>query len=243
MLLRRQNETAGNVFLRERMGPGGLPGLQSLCRASRASWVGSIPTRSRHYLGRLRRIRLFSLEPQLYGLEMRILALILLTVMLLPAVSGRSAEAQPQPEESADPELGYFDTPTWVMMRSLAVPGWGQVHNRSWLKALFVVGVEGAMIERLLYEKNRVHYYRNLKYERPDEADYYQMKEDRHKGHRRDFIWWTSLFVFVSMWDAYVDAHLKYFDVELQTSPEVFEGAVPEETVDLSLRLSFGIGN
>jgi len=153
-----------------------------------------------------------------------------------PVVSGGSQ--LPIEGELVEEDYGFLGAPSWVLLRSFLVPAWGQVHNRAWIKALVVAGIEGAMIERLLYERRRVHHYRALAYERPLEADYYFAKERRHRLHRRDFIWWTSLFVFMSMWDAYVDAHLKFLDVDLQTDPEIFQDPENDTQPALSLRLS-----
>jgi len=115
---------------------------------------------------------------------------------------------------------GTFDAPTWVALRSLVVPGWGQAKNHSWIKALLVAGIEGAFIERLYFEDRLVQEYRKKRYDDPDQADFYERKEERHKGHRRDFIWWTSLFVALSMGDAFVDAHLKGFEIDLGPGTE-----------------------
>jgi len=142
----------------------------------------------------------------------------------------------------AEDELaGGLAAPTWVALRSLMVPGWGQAKNGMWWKALIVAGIEGAMIERLYFEDRRVHVYRQKKYDYPGQTEYYERKEQRHKGHRRDFIWWTSLFVILSMGDAFVDAHLKSFDVHLEGSPapaDVTDG----EANSLSLRLAVAWG-
>jgi hypothetical protein len=40
------------------------------------------------------------------------------------------------------PRRGRFDTPRWVMLRSLGFPGWGQLHNGSWLKAVLIGGLD-----------------------------------------------------------------------------------------------------
>jgi hypothetical protein len=37
---------------------------------------------------------------------------------------------------------GRFDTPRWVMLRSLAFPGWGQLQNRAWIKAVLLGGLD-----------------------------------------------------------------------------------------------------
>ncbi len=141
----------------------------------------------------------------------------------------------------AEVDYGFLGAPSWVLLRSFLIPAWGQVHNRSWVKALVVAGIEGAMIERLLYERRRLHHYRDLAQARPEEAEFYRGRERRHRLHRRDFIWWTSLIVFMSMWDAYVDAHLKHLDVDLQTDPGIFQdGEIEDSSPELSVRLSLG---
>src|SRR5690242_5557530 len=47
---------------------------------------------------------------------------------------------------------GRFDTPRWVMIRSAILPGWGQLHNGSWLKALALAGGEGALGYNMLQD-------------------------------------------------------------------------------------------
>ena len=37
---------------------------------------------------------------------------------------------------------GRFDAPRWVMLRSLALPGWGQFHNGSWIKGVLLGGLD-----------------------------------------------------------------------------------------------------
>ena len=144
--------------------------------------------------------------------------------------------ATPQPDASSQ---GTFDAPTWVALRSLVIPGWGQAKNGMWWKAILVAGIEGAMFERLYFEDRMVHEYRDKQREYPGQADFYERKEDRHKSHRRDFIWWTSLFVLLSMGDAFVDAHLQSFDVTLDGVPAPVEGA-DTHAQGLSIRLGVG---
>ena len=54
------------------------------------------------------------------------------------------------------PTPGRFDQPRWVMLRSLLVPGWGQVHNRAWIKAALVVAGDGALRARFFRDERRL---------------------------------------------------------------------------------------
>ena len=141
-------------------------------------------------------------------------------------VATAGAEGASEPDSAAIGEPRGFDRPTWVMARSLVVPGWGQLKNGAWWKAILVAGIEGALVERLCFEDRLAGAFRRRAERVDPESEAFarlDWKAEKHRRHRRDFIWWTSLFVLLSMGDAYVDAHLKRFDVELQIEP----GAVP----------------
>ncbi|MFH1144368.1 MAG: DUF5683 domain-containing protein [Candidatus Eisenbacteria bacterium] len=137
-----------------------------------------------------------------------------------------------------------LNSPTFVMLRSLLIPGWGQMKNGAWLKAFVVAGIESALLERLYFE-DRVSDESASKAAQfapgTDERARYDWKAEKHDRHRRDFIWWSALFVALSMGDAYVDAHLKRFDVRIQTeTPEAAlpggAGATPGIAVQVGLR-------
>jgi hypothetical protein len=114
---------------------------------------------------------------------------------------------------------GGLNSPTAVMARSLIFPGWGQAKNHAWLKAIVVAGVEGAFLERIAYENRMADRYAALAnaYATDDPRRVaFDQGIERHRHHRRDFTWWTGLWVFLAMGDAYTDAHLRHFDVRLQ---------------------------
>lgn len=109
------------------------------------------------------------------------------------------------------------------MLRSIIVPGWGQAKNGAWLKAVLVAGIGAAFYERLYFENRMVGVYQRKEVEaagNEDQVAFYERKEERHRNHRRDFIWWTALFLGLAGGDAYVDAQLKGFDVKIQVAPE-----------------------
>jgi hypothetical protein len=151
---------------------------------------------------------------------------VLAAIALLSGAPGAPAAPVEAPADSAGarPRRGTFDAAGWVMLRSGLVPGWGQAKNGRWFKALVVVGIEGAFFERLRFEQGRIDYYRDRAAALPPGEDakhaYYMHKVERHQAHRRDFTWWTGLAILLSMGDAYVDAQLRDFDVEIQYEPE-----------------------
>jgi len=150
--------------------------------------------------------------------------------------------AQEQPDSLRTVGRG-LSGPTFVMLRSLVVPGWGQLKNRAWLKALLVAGIEGALIERLLFEDRVSGDFASKAALFPEdsaERARFEWKSEKHSRHRRDFTWWTAIFIVLSMGDAYVDAHLKRFDVRVQTEPEE-EGAAPESRANPRFAVRLGL--
>ena len=136
-----------------------------------------------------------------------------------------------------------FDEPRWVMLRSLVVPGWGQLYNRSWIKALLVAGVEVHMT-RLVVDDLRAL---DRIQEQVDEArrvgdpaaeaarvNDYNLRLDQLT--RRE--WWLGATVAYALLDAYIDAHFRNFDAEFEYDPAL-PGGQPSARVRLSYRWSF----
>jgi hypothetical protein len=103
------------------------------------------------------------------------------------------------------------------MLRSVAVPGWGQASNGAWLKAAAVAGVEGVLIASLVRDSRRLG---KLAADDPE----YVTTFDRRQQHA----WWLGFVIALSMVDSYVDAHLKGTDLELGPEP-------PDDQVALRL--------
>jgi len=100
-------------------------------------------------------------------------------------------------------------SPNGAMLRSLFVPGWGQLYNGKWFKAILVCGVEVGLISNAVYQ-NQMAVQSTGKLER----EWYQ-------DNRNLSVWWLLATVLLSMADAYVDAHLYNFDESLDLSIEM----------------------
>lgn len=102
--------------------------------------------------------------------------------------------------------------PTSALLRSAALPGWGQFYNEKPLKGIIFGTVEIGLAvwlvqEHLAAERARKDYL--ISGDPADEASYYS-----HRNRRLDLIWYTAGAWIIGMLDAYVDAYLFSFDVE-----------------------------
>jgi hypothetical protein len=109
-----------------------------------------------------------------------------------------------------------FARPFWVMMRSVAVPGWGQAYNRKWLKAVIFGGTESAFIYGIVNDDRRAKDAARLSGKYPNESSYWGQVSENYKARKRDYLWWGSFTLLLSMGDAFVDAHLRGFNAEFR---------------------------
>ncbi|MBI5168847.1 MAG: hypothetical protein HZA61_05125 [Candidatus Eisenbacteria bacterium] len=119
-----------------------------------------------------------------------------------------------------------------MMLRSLVVPGWGQFHNRAWIKAAAVAAGEGVLVSKLAKDGRDLNTWR----ERVDQAvrdedsegyaaaaTEYNAALDRQVGHQ----WLLGGVIAYALVDAYVDAHFRDFDIEFRTDPALPDGIPP----------------
>lgn len=104
---------------------------------------------------------------------------------------------------------------TGALLRSVAIPGWGQFYNRKYLKSGLVFGAETTFITLAAIEWGRMNKHKK-NFQNPDYPDrYWEFEQFQFYEDRRNlFLWITAGIVFLSMFDAYVDAHLYNFDRE-----------------------------
>ena len=105
--------------------------------------------------------------------------------------------------------------PTGALLRSLALPGWGQLYNEQYIKSALVLAAEGLLVAGAVVEHRRAgddhDVYRDLS--RPETVrqaawNRYSRRIDK----RNAYLWYYAGLKFLSAIDAYVDAHLYRFD-------------------------------
>lgn len=126
-------------------------------------------------------------------------------------------------------------SPMGALLRSVAVPGWGQYYNRKLLKSAVIFGAESYCIYRAAYWWVKAEdQYDKVRDFPPSQQPLEFNRYLTYRSNRNDYLWLTGITVFVSMFDAYVDAHLAGFDVDL--TPEF---QPPSEALLLTLSLRF----
>jgi hypothetical protein len=110
----------------------------------------------------------------------------------------------------ADLEKHLTQPPTLALFKSLLVPGLGQLGNHKYFKAALFGGLESVFIVAAIHYEQQAHDARELYTAAVDQNTrrvWYYFFDNKRKN-RNKYIWFAGLTVFVSMFDAYVDAHL-----------------------------------
>jgi hypothetical protein len=163
---------------------------------------------------------------------------------------------------SIDTIQPYQPAPTLMLLKSVLFPGAGQFDNGKYLKAAAVFVTETYLIYQILRYNRRTSEWRQL-WKAPSQSegsltavlpmtlqsptsvgtaslksDYFQ-KYTSNRDTRNSYIWYTALTVFVSMFDAYVDAQLRNFPKKGTVQRGLSVDMAPGEETRLSLRYNF----
>lgn len=106
--------------------------------------------------------------------------------------------------------------PSSIMYRSMVLPGWGQLENGKKKKALFFIAAEAFFIGGIIYEQSQL-----------SEKGLSRFERDQILSNRNTYIIYLLGARLFGMVDAYVDAHLRDFNVR-DIAPE--ELKTPDET-------------
>ena len=140
--------------------------------------------------------------------------------------------------------LSRFEAPRWVMIRTLVVPGWGQLHNGSWFKALAVAGGEGGLVaalfrdrrvlDRMLADVDRAR-------ASHDDATEQALVDD-YNARLNGYVtrqWLLAGVVGYALLDAYIDAHFRGFKLEFKSDPALPRGSSPGSGKQVGVRMTF----
>src|SRR5262249_48614036 len=145
-------------------------------------------------------------------------------------VGGAAARARTSDAADSTRRRSWTRQPRFVMVRSLLLPGWGQVYNHAWIKAVAVAGGEGWLGAGVIEDQRRLNeILRDLDQARRDfdrerEAalvNQYNERLDQRLARQ----WILGAVVAYALVDAYVDAHFRGFDLEFQHDPALPAGS------------------
>lgn len=140
----------------------------------------------------------------------------------------------------ADLEKHLTQPPTLALFKSLFVPGLGQLGNHKYVKAVFFGGLEGAFIAAAIHYQRQASDARDLYTSAVDPSvrrAWYNFYDNKRKN-RNKYFWFAGLTAFVSMFDAYVDAHLSGSPADSRNEKFTFDVA-PNCEGGMSAALSY----
>lgn len=131
-------------------------------------------------------------------------------------------------------------SPTGAVLRSLALPGWGQFYNEQYWKTPIFVGAVGTLIYFAIDNHNQYLDYKRLEQSLPEDDPRRQIarrNKESFQDNRDQVLFYTIGVYIVSAIDAYVGAHLFDFTVDDDLSLGFGISRVGLPSVMLSLRL------
>lgn len=119
-----------------------------------------------------------------------------------------------------DFETRLYQRPTTALFKSMFVPGWGQLGNKRHVKAILFAGLDAWFISAAIHYGGQASDFRDEFESAVDietRNEYYDLYLDR-KGQRNKFTWFAGIVTFISMFDAFVDAHLSGYPRKIDES-------------------------
>ena len=130
-------------------------------------------------------------------------------------------------------------SPMGALWRSVAFPGWGQLYNRKYFRAGLAFGAEVTFLTLLAIEWKKTDdqkkIFDSLPLSDPNKSYEYNLYT-YYRDQRSLYLWSTLATIFISMFDAYVDAQLYDFDREMENIGLEMH---PGKDKRLGLRFSF----
>lgn len=137
-------------------------------------------------------------------------------------------------------ETSLSQHPTLGLFKSMVIPGWGQLGNGSYFKAILFAGLDTWLILSAVDNGQQARDYYDQFESTTDIADrnafhtlYRRSRDDRNK-----FTWFAVIVTLISMFDAYTDAHLSGFPRANESDLTRIEIAPVWHNRELTMRLS-----
>ncbi len=116
---------------------------------------------------------------------------------------------------SALDAVKYEKNPYRAMLYSTVVPGGGQIYTHGYIKAVVVMGMQGYLINQAISDYNKMDKYHSLMDGSNSSIDLYNHQQrNNYRNDLRSDYWWIGTTMFLSIADAFVDAHLYNFKAE-----------------------------
>ena len=114
-------------------------------------------------------------------------------------------------------EKRLYQNPTVGLFKSMVVPGWGQLGNHRHTKAVIFAGLDAWFIGAAIHYGKQASDFRDrfeAAVDTTNRNELYGLYLDR-KDERNKFTWFAVIITFISMFDAYVDAHLSGYPAKI----------------------------
>ncbi|MDK9699216.1 MAG: DUF5683 domain-containing protein [bacterium] len=133
---------------------------------------------------------------------MRLLRLVLLVTLLTNLASAMVADS-------------LLPSPSNIALRSFAFPGWGQYSNGKPVKAMVFAGTQLTLGYSIFRQNQRMQHALGAAQAATDTIVRYDYERiaSFYENDRNKFIWWSAGALLLSVYDAFVDAHLRNFEV------------------------------
>lgn len=157
-----------------------------------------------------------------YLISLKNLIIKILFISLLISVSNFSQPTDTLKTNNSLSDSGFVmqKSPMGALLRSAVIPGWGQFYNESYWKIPIVWGVSAWFIYLWMDRNDLYVYYKNLYNISLNEtsngnSSFYKNRRDFYRDDRDLFAIYIGLTYFLNLIDAYVDAHLFDFDINI----------------------------
>ena len=142
------------------------------------------------------------------------LSLLLVAGALAQTSAPAPADGHPTAATGAAVDSASLAQGRQAMWRSAALDGWGQAHNREWIKALVFSAGEITLVSSAVVQHRRWRRWQERRRLATDPAElaYFMKEEDFYLRDRNKLVWWWLWLKLGCVLDAYVSGSMSNFD-------------------------------